>query len=78
METENKYENSTQTNESAPDSNATAKRSRPPQGLFFFAFSLLAMIVAMKIVSCTAFSKIDVMEEIQKSNNAPQVKIINN
>lgn len=77
METENKRENSTQTSAPAPESQAP-KTSRPPRSLYYFTFSLLAIVIVMKIVSCTALSKVNVMDEIQKTQNPPQVRIINN
>ncbi|MBE6428676.1 MAG: hypothetical protein E7028_08905 [Planctomycetaceae bacterium] len=78
METGNRNEKSFPNENFASSSKETSERSHPPRGLIFFTLSLLALIVVMKLVSCTALSKIDVMEEIKKSHDAPQLRIINN
>ncbi len=51
------------------------ERNRPPMGLYFFVASLFLLVIVMKIVSCTVFSKVDVMEEMRKAQNPPRIEI---
>ena len=48
---------------------------RPSVGLYFFVASLLFFVIVVKFVSCTVFSKVDVMEEIRKAQNPPSVHL---
>ena len=49
--------------------------ARPGAGLYFFVASLLLFVIVVKIVSCTVFSKVDVMEEIRKTQNPPTIHV---
>lgn len=49
--------------------------TRPGAGLYFFVAGLLLFVIVVKIVSCTVFSKVDVMEEIRKAQNPPSVHL---
>ncbi|MCR5163392.1 MAG: hypothetical protein K6C40_05170 [Thermoguttaceae bacterium] len=49
--------------------------ARPGAGLYFFVAGLLLFVIVVKIVSCTVFSKVDVMEEIRKAQNPPSVHL---
>lgn len=49
--------------------------TRPGAGLYFFVAGLLLFVIVVKIVSCTVFSKVDVMEEMRKAQNPPSVHL---
>ena len=51
------------------------EESRPGMGLYLFAASLFLLIFVMKFVSCTVFSKVDLMEEIRKAQNPPTIQM---
>lgn len=51
------------------------ERNRPPMGLYFFVASLFLLVIVMKIVSCTVFSKVDLMEEMRKAQNPPTIHL---
>lgn len=48
---------------------------RPPMGLYFFVASLILLIIVVKFVSCTVFSKVDLMDEMRKAQNPPRIEI---
>ena len=49
--------------------------ARPGAGLYFFVAGLLMFVIVVKIVSCTVFSKVDVMEEMRKTQNPPTIHV---
>ena len=49
--------------------------TRPGAGLYFFVAGLLLFVIVVKFVSCTVFSKVDVMEEMRKTQNPPTIQV---
>ena len=49
--------------------------ARPGAGLYFFVASLLLFVIVVKFVSCTVFSKVDLMEEMRKTQNPPTIQV---
>lgn len=49
--------------------------SRPGAGLYFFVAGLLLFVFVVKFVSCTVFSKVDLMEEMRKTQNPPTIHV---
>lgn len=50
--------------------------SRPDVSLWMFVAGLFILIFVVKFVSCTVLSRVNVLEEMQKAQNPPQVKIV--
>lgn len=58
------------------NSETKQKTSRPPAGLVTFALGLILLVIVLKLVCWTVFSQVDVMKEMQKTQNPPQVQIL--